>query len=146
MRKFIHFIALLMVAVFLPSTVLNAAPLVWCIAGDDHRAIEFGISDEWHGHGHHQHGETAHDDHLGPDHSDGHEHGCLDDQLIGPMVSNGAKVPAFAPVTVEPPVWLASDLSDRGAEPLLAKAIRPPPGGLFGPTSQAFLSTTKLLL
>jgi len=34
-------VALLMVLVFVPSTVLAAMPLTWCIGADGHRAIEF---------------------------------------------------------------------------------------------------------
>ncbi len=146
MRKFVRIIALLAIAVFLPSTVLSAAPLVWCVVGDDHRAIEFGISDEWHGHGHHSHGALSGNESAMPAVPGEHSHGCLDDQLIGPMVSNAVKVPVFIPGTVEIPVWAALRVSQPGNAPLLAKAIRPPPKRHLNAPYPAFLSTTKLLL
>lgn len=146
MRKFAKIIALLAIAVFLPGTVLNAAPLVWCVAGDDHRAIEFGISDDWHGNGHRSHRALSGEDSATPAVPDEHSHGCLDDQLIGPMASNAVKVPVFIPATVEIPVWVALSDSHGDTAPLLAKAIRPPPKRHLDAPYLALLSTTKLLL
>jgi len=146
MRKYAKIIALLAIAVFLPSTILNAAPLVWCVAGDDHRAIEFGISDHWHGHGQHSHVSVSGDELAMPVGPDGHSHDCLDDQLIGPIASSAAKAPVFVPATVAVPVWAALSDAQLSGAPLLAKAIRPPPGGYSDRSDPAFLSTTKLLL
>ena len=146
MRKFVRIIALLAIAVFLPSTVLSAAPLVWCVAGDDHRAIEFGISDHWHGHGRHWHVSVSGDELAMPVGPDGHSHDCLDDELLGPMASNAANILLFVPATVEIPVWAALSDSHTDTAPLLAKAIRPPPKRHLNAPYPAFLSTTKLLL
>ena len=146
MRKYAKIIALLAIAVFLPSTMLSAAPLVWCIAGDDHRAIEFGITDDWHGSGHHSHMSVSGDELAQPVGPDGHHHGCVDDQLIGPMASNAVKVSVFVPATVEIPIWVALGDSHVDSAPLLAKAIRPPPEWHSDAPYPALLSTTKLLL
>jgi len=146
MRRFAKIIAMLAIAVFLPSTVLNAAPLVWCVAGDDHRAIEFGISDDWHGHGQHSHLTVSGDELALPVGPDGHSHDCLDDELLGPMAWSVANVPVFVPVASELPVWVATDVQHQGDAPRLARVIRPPPDWGWRVPDPAFLSTTKLLL
>lgn len=146
MKRFAKFIALLAIAVFLPSTVLSAAPLVWCVSGDDHRAIEFGISGHWHGDGRHLHISVSGDEARLPTGPDGHSHGCLDNALLGPMASSGAKVPVFVPPASKSPVWAVTAVQRSADVSRIARAIRPPPRRTSNDARLALLSTTRLLL
>jgi hypothetical protein len=146
MRKYAKIIAILAIAVFLQGTMLNAAPLVWCVAGDDHRAIEFGISDDWHGHDQYSHVTVSGEELAMPVGPDGHTNDCLDDELLGPMASSVAKVSVFVPTASQLPDWMATSVQYWGDAPRLASVIRTPPDWGWRVADPAFLSTTKLLI
>ena len=146
-------IAFLILTAFLPASILNAAPLVWCVAGDDHAAIEISVVESSHRvieHSHPVDDHAHHGDWHGQDQShrsaDHHSHVCIDFDLMSPALSaanadldatllhqlqhSRAKVAQFA----------TGALSDPG--PL----IRPPPEQHHGTPALAHLRTTKLRL
>jgi len=44
MRSWHRIVALVVALIFAPGSVLAAMPIVWCVGGDGHRAIEYHIS------------------------------------------------------------------------------------------------------
>ena len=89
MSRVAKVIALVVLAAFLPSSILSAAPVVWCVAGDDHAAIEISIAKRQHAQAgqageHHVHAaDAAH----AP--RDKQPDPCFDYDLIGSALQTG---------------------------------------------------------
>ena len=146
MRLVTRAIALLIIPVFLPASVLSAAPLVWCVAGDEHAAIEISLSQHSHV------GEQA----TGSTSADAadkriiavgeHENPCIDYDLKGlAIASASADVETVTTATLVP--YGAQQASTLNSARLAALSpIRPPPQLSRLPAGLLELRTIKLRL
>jgi len=80
MPRWRRFVAVLLLLAFVPSSMLAAMPLVWCVGDDGHRAIEYAVSSGTKHLHHRALGVQGDDAVLGtlPD-----DDGCQDWQLMG---------------------------------------------------------------
>jgi hypothetical protein len=120
MRFAAKFVVFVMLATFLPASLLNAAPIVWCVAGDDHSGLELS-------HDGLQQTAVTQTNETGARQSDHHEAPCVDYDLIGVAITAAA-------VDSESPALAAADSHHTPARfqrypapHLMALRIQPPP-------------------
>ena len=141
MRKYSTFIIAIALAAFLPATMLNAAPFVWCIGGDGLAVIEVGNGAGWHGDDRHVPKIESSTSSKGGRHDK-----CVDSKLIGPAVSKASQDDVCSPVKTDPPNWFLAQQTAALDVPLPILLIRPPPHHHFEPPHLAALRTTILLI
>ncbi len=103
--------ALLMLLLFTPLSVLNAAPLVWCVANSDHIAIEFGIGGSWHGADASAASRFARAATVVTSQADSHPDDCIDRDLTSPAVAVATHDHEISPPLLLPELGAREDRS-----------------------------------
>jgi len=146
MNKTAKIIALLVLAAFLPSSVLNAAPVVWCVAGDGHAGLEIKINKQAHTHVHPSDAHHGHSIGSASTHKNDHSHACLDYQLIssiGQTKSNDIDAKAFG----DKICWgVETKIDHRNLLRFAAKPARAPPDQLLASPRLISIRTMMLRL
>lgn len=146
MRLVTRAIALLIISAFLPASVLSAAPLVWCVAGDEHAAIEISLSQHSHA-GEQATGGTSADTANKRIIAAGeHEYPCVDYDLEGlAIASAGTDIETATTATLIS--YGAQQASTLNSARLAALSpIRPPPQLSRLPAGLLELRTIRLRL
>jgi len=146
MSRLAKYVAMVVLAAFVPGSVLSAAPMVWCAAGGDHAATEIKLVKRWHSHAgaggdHRLHALASTSFNV-----DGHSHPCLDYELIALAVSAKVNDLDAVAVTNASPSEVAIKIDLADAAPLSISRARAPPRRNCDPPHLSSIRTTILRL
>lgn len=141
-----RWIAIAVLAAFIPSSVLGAAPLVWCANGDDHAASEIKLVKRWHTHIGDDNHHRLHAIASTSFHVDDHSHPCLDYELIAVAVpvkvTDLDAVPTIIKNSNDAPVHIVRE----DVASLAIRQARAPPYKISDPPHLISIRTTILRL
>ncbi len=146
MNRIAKYVAMVVLAAFVPGSVLSAAPMVWCAAGGNHAATEIKLVKRWHTH---VGADDAHRLHAIASTSfnvDGHSHPCLDYELIALAVSAKVDDLDAAATTNASPSDAAIKIVLADPAPISINRARAPPRRNCDPPHLASIRTTILRL